>query len=312
MVVSGWGWRAEMTDILVLGERGQVARALRRVLPDDGSAIFAGREVADLSRPGTVQGLIQRTRPKVVINAAAYTAVDKAESEPELAMAVNATGPGAAARAAAEVGAAFVHYSTDYVFDGEAARPYVETDPTAPLGVYGRTKLQGEVAVVQANPRHVILRTAWIYGADGGNFVRTMLRLAAEREEIGVVDDQRGQPTFADDLAAVGAHVAESLSSDDRPELYGIFHAAGSEDLTWCGFARAIMAASAARGGPSCRVKAITSADYPTPVRRPADSRLSSDRLRTVHGIAPGSWRYGLDTTLDRLLVEPRNDGATR
>jgi len=300
-----------MTRILILGETGQLARALRRVMPADGSVMFAGRTVADLAQPETVRALITRTRPSVVINAAAYTAVDGAEREPAHARAVNAIGPGVAARAAAEVDAAFIQYSTDYVFDGDTERPYVESDPPAPLGVYGQTKREGEMAVAEANARHVILRTSWLFGFDGTNFVKTMLRLAAERRVVDVVADQQGRPTFAEDLARVGARVADCLSSDDRPERRGLFHAAGSQDATWYEFARAIMAQSAARGGPSCDVRAVSSAEYPSAVRRPKDSRLDSARLGALYGIRPGSWQEGLAATLDRLLIETGRTGAT-
>lgn len=311
MAVSVWGWQLRMTDILVLGESGQVAQALRRMLPGDGSVAFAGRALADLTRPKTIEALLAIERPRVVINAAAYTAVDRAESEPEIARLVNAIAPYAAARAAAAIDAAFIQYSTDYVFDGEADRPYTEDDPTAPLGVYGRTKLEGEVAVSEANARHVILRTSGVFGADGANFVKTMLKLACERDAVEVVHDQGGRPTFADDLAWVGATVARRLMSGGGTGFHGVFHAAGSRDANWYDFAQEIMIQSARRGGPSCAVRAIAGADYRTAARRPRDSRLDSGRLAAVYGIQPGSWRDGLAVTLDRLLTEPRQTGVT-
>lgn len=311
IAVSAWAWWGGMVDILVLGESGQVARALSRVLPSDGSVFFVERVLADLARPETVRVLITRARPRVVINAAAYTSVDKAESEPEVARAVNAVGAGAAARAAAAVDAAFIHYSTDYVFDGEAGRPYTEDDATAPLGVYGQTKLEGEIAVAEANARHVILRTSGVFGPDGGNFVKTMLTLASASDAVDVVHDQGGRPTFADDLAWVGATVARRLMSGGGTGLHGVFHAAGSRDATWYDFAQEIMIQSAQRGGPSCAVRAIAGADYRTAARRPRDSRLDSGRLGAVYGIQPGSWRDGLAVTLDRLLTEPRQTGVT-
>ena len=311
MAVSVWGWQLRMTDILVLGKTGQVAQALRKTLPGDGSVVFAGRALVDLTRPATVEALLANERPRVVINAAAYTAVDKAESEPEIARLVNAIAPSVAARAAAAIDAAFIQYSTDYVFDGEAGRPYTEDDPTAPLGVYGRTKLEGEMAVSEANARHVILRTSGVFGADGANFVKTMLSLAEECDAVDVVHNQFGRPTFADDLALVGATVAKRLTSDGGKGLHGVFHAAGSLDASWYDFAREIMIQSAQRGGPSCAVRALAGADYRGAARRPRDSRLDSGRLAAVYGIQPGSWRDGLGVTLDRLRTEPRQTGVT-
>ncbi len=314
-----------MAHVLILGETGQVATALRRRLEGEHRLTVAGRSVMDLSDPVAAHAYVLASGADVVVNAAAYTAVDKAESEPDAAMALNATGPAAAAAAAHAIGAPFVHYSTDYVFDGSKGAPYVETDPTRPLGVYGATKLEGEIAIAAANPRHVILRTAWVCSPDGANFVKTMLRLAASRDEIGVVDDQRGCPTFAADLAEVAARVISSLVSESgkTPEPYrenhqnderrhfGVFHATGQGDTTWCGFARAIMEGSAARGGPACRVNAITTADYPTPVRRPADSRLDGTRLEQVYGVRLPDWQGGLARCLDTLYDTNETAGAS-
>jgi dTDP-4-dehydrorhamnose reductase len=297
-----------MSHILILGETGQVASALQRRLGGAHRLTVAGRARLDLSDPDAAHALVASSGADVVINAAAYTAVDRAETEVDAARALNATGPAAAARAAADLGIAFIHFSTDYVFDGSKGTPYVETDPVRPLGVYGATKLEGEQAIAGANPRHVILRTAWVCSPDGSNFLKTMLRLAGQRDEIGVVDDQRGQPTFADDLADVAARVVDGIESGDRPDRYGVFHATGEGDTTWCGVARAIMAGSAARGGPSCRVNAITSADYPTPVRRPADSRLDGSRLEQVYGIRLPHWHDALDRCLDTIYQQEHKE----
>jgi len=297
-----------MARILVLGHSGQVAAALRSRLPANGHQVEAlGRSSLDLSDPAAARSAVLERSPDVVINAAAYTAVDRAESEEAAAHALNVKGPAAAAAAATEVGAAFVHFSTDYVFDGDKGEPYAEDDPTCPLGVYGRTKLEGEHAVIAANPRHLILRTAWVCSPSGSNFVKTMLRLAGERDELGVVDDQRGRPTFARDLADA---VARMLPIAPTIDGWGVFHAASQGETTWCGFARAIMEGSAARNGPACEIRAITTADFPTPARRPPDSRLSSERLAAVYGIRLPHWNAALETCLDEIhsFTTPRTD----
>ncbi|WGM32281.1 dTDP-4-dehydrorhamnose reductase [Brevundimonas sp. NIBR11] len=290
-----------MTHVLVLGATGQVATALRRRLEGEHRLTVAGRSVLDLSDPVAAYEFVRGSGADVVVNAAAYTAVDRAETEAEAARALNATGPEAAARAAAEIGAPFIHFSTDYVFDGSKGSPYVETDPVNPLGVYGATKLEGEAAVAAANPRHVILRTSWVCSPDGANFLKTMLRLAAEKDEIGVVSDQHGRPTFASDLAEATVRIIEALLGDEDAGRYGVFHASSRGETTWYGFATAIMEGSAARGGPSCRVRPIGSAEYPTPVRRPADSRLDGARLEQVYGVRMPEWREALDRCLDQI-----------
>lgn len=302
-----------MTRCVIIGRDGQLARALARVLPAAGldCAILARPEV-DLARPAGLGAAIARLRPDVVVNAAAYTAVDRAEDEPELAFAVNATGAGALAAAADAAGAAIIHMSTDYVFDGTATRPYCETDATSPLGSYGSSKLAGEQLVATANPRHVILRTAWVASPDGSNFVRTMLRLAAERTELRVVDDQRGCPTFAADLAAAIAAVLPRLGAAAPASHYGVFHVVGRGETTWCGFARRIMQGSAQRGGRSVPVVAITTRDYPTRARRPAYSVLSTERIADVHGIVMPEWETSLDQCLDVLIGPASGSIAAR
>jgi dTDP-4-dehydrorhamnose reductase len=291
-----------MARILVLGQTGQVAAALLARLPLDGHQVEAvGRAGSDLGDPAAARASVLDRAPDIVVNAAAYTAVDRAEGYEAAARALNAEGPAAAAAAAAGIGAAFIHFSTDYVFDGSKGRPYEENDAPQPLGVYGRTKLDGELAVAAANPRHVILRTAWVCSPTGSNFVKTMLRLAGERDSLGVVDDQHGRPTFASDLADAVAAIIARLPQDGTSEGWGVFHAASQGETTWCGFARAIMDGSRARGGPAAEIRPITTADFPTPARRPADSRLSTERLASVYDVRLPHWQTSLDVCLDEI-----------
>lgn len=295
--------------LLVTGREGQVARAIRDLLPDAGWDVAAiGRPEADLERPEMVAEAIRRARPAVVVSAAAYTAVDKAEDEPLRAQAVNAAAPGHIAAAAAEVGAPVIHFSTDYVFDGTKSTPYVETDSTAPLGVYGASKLAGEAAVAAANPRYVIIRTAWVASPVGSNFLRTMLRLAAERPALRVVADQIGAPTFAADLAGAVRIIADRLVAPAPAdgERYGVFHLSSGGETSWHGFAEAIVAGAARRGGKVVPVQAITTADFPTRARRPAYSKLSSEKIARVYAIRLAHWRTGLERCLDTLLGPAR------
>ncbi len=293
---------------LVIGRQGQVAMALARVLPVHGiGCTIVSRPVVDLTQPDTLERVIAETRPDVVINAAAYTAVDRAEDEPELAFLSNGQAPGVMAAAAALVGAAIIHISTDYVFDGASSVAYREGDPVGPLGIYGRSKLAGEVAVAAANPRHIILRTAWVCSPDGGNFVKTMLKLAAERPELKVVNDQTGVPTFAADIAEVIASMVRVLdSSACTADQFGIFHVASAGETTWCGFARAIMAGSQLRGGPHVPVRAISTADFPTKARRPAYSKLNTGKLAAVYKLSLPEWDQSLDQCLDALICPVR------
>ena len=292
--------------IAVTGQAGQVVRALVDLAAERGLEIVAlGRPGLDLAVPATIAPALTAARPDVVVNAAAYTAVDKAEQEPGLAHAVNAVGAGAVAQAAHELGVPVIQISTDYVFNGSKASPYGEADPTGPLGTYGRSKLDGEVAVAGANPRHVILRTAWVYAPYGQNFVRTMLRLAATRPELGVVADQHGCPTAAQDIAATILGVAQRLVAEPRDgDRHGVFHMAAQGEAVWAEVAEAIFEHSASLGGPSARVKRITTADYPTPARRPENSRLDCTKLRQVYGIALPPWRDSLDRCVERLVTE--------
>jgi len=298
--------------ILIAGREGQLAQALLPAFLGAGDTVLAlGRPALDLAGPAaSIAATIEAFAPDLVINAAAYTAVDHAEAEPAAAMAVNRDGAGTLAAAAAACGAALLHVSTDYVFDGGKGTPYHEADPVSPLGAYGRSKQLGERRVLEANPRAAILRTAWVCSPTGTNFLRTMLRLALVRDEIGVVDDQRGAPIFAADLAAAIRRMAPRLiAAPAGAEAFGVFHLSGTPDTTWHGFAEAIFAGAARRGHPAPRLRAITTADYPTRARRPADSRLDCSRIRRVHGIARPDWRRGLDAALDALL-RPTTDAT--
>jgi dTDP-4-dehydrorhamnose reductase len=291
--------------VFVAGREGQLARALASAFAGAGWGVAArGRATLDLAGPaGAIAEAVRAEAPDLVVNAAAYTAVDRAETEPAAAMAVNRDGAAALAAAAAAVGAPVLHVSTDYVFDGAKGRPYAEGDAPAPTGAYGRSKLEGEGAVLAANPRSMVLRTSWVCSATGHNFLRTMLRLAEARDEVSVVDDQRGAPTFAADLAEAVLRAAPRLMAS-RPgdEAFGVFHLSGAPDTTWHGFAAAIFAGVAARGRRAPRLRAIPTSAYPTPARRPADSRLDCSRIAAVHGIRRPDWEPALERCLDELL----------
>lgn len=291
--------------IAVIGKEGQLARSLIERGERDGSTILAiGRPEIDLEKPETVGPALQALAPDVVVNAAAYTAVDLAESEPERARAVNALGAGAIAEAAAKSGVPIVHVSTDYVFDGSSSRPYLESDEVAPLGVYGASKLEGERLAAAANGNIAILRTAWVYSPFGKNFVRTMLRLASTRDKISVVADQRGSPTSALSLADFVLTVARNLvNRPDDNSLRGVFHAVDAGEANWAEFAEAIFARSSEIGGPSAVVEPIPTSGYPTPAARPANSRLSTERIERIHGVTPIDWRLALGPCVDRLVA---------
>jgi dTDP-4-dehydrorhamnose reductase len=290
--------------IVVTGREGQVVRSLVE------RAAGSGHEIVPLGRPqldlrGEARAIFEALAaacPDAIVSAAAYTAVDKAESEPDHAFRVNAAGAGAVASAAAELAVPLVHLSTDYVFDGTKDAPYVEEDPTGPTGVYGASKLRGEQAVLEANSDSAILRTAWVYSPFGANFLKTMLRLAADRDEVSVVADQRGNPTSALDIADGILTVAANLASRDDAELRGIFHMSGEGEASWAEFAEEVFAASAQAGGPTARVRAIGTADYPTPARRPANSRLNCTRLEQAHGVRLPDWRSSTRDVVQRLV----------
>lgn len=289
--------------ILVAGREGQVARSLAACSRDGIEVVAAGRPVLDLADAEGIRRAIAATAPDVVVNAAAYTAVDRAESEPEQAHAINAAGAGSLAAACNAAAVPLIHISTDYVYDGSKSSPYVESDPVRPLGVYGATKLAGEQAVAAMCPRHVILRTAWVYSPHGNNFVKTMLRLAGTRPEIGVVADQRGNPTYAPHLAVVILDIARQVKdAGETDRRWGIYHAAGTGDATWCDLAREVFAQSALRGGPVAKVNAITTADYPTPAKRPANSRLDCGKLERTFGVTQPDWRVGVAEAVAALV----------
>jgi len=290
--------------IAVTGRAGQVVSSLIEQAGMGVEIIALGRPELDLGDPATIAPAIMAARPDVVVSAAAYTAVDRAESEEEAAFALNAAGAGAVAAAARALGVPVIHLSTDYVFDGTKPEPYVESDPVAPLGVYGRSKLAGEQAVIAAAPDAVILRTAWVYSPFGANFVKTMLRLAQTRRELGVVDDQIGNPTSALDIADTVLAVAYRLYSAPDQAPRGIFHMSGSGEGSWADLAEAVFAASTARGGPCARVRRIATADYPTPAAPAANSRLCGDRLAEAYGLRLPPWREAVRTVVDRLVTE--------
>lgn len=278
--------------ILVFGKTGQVARELAALSPD---AHFAGRDQADLSDPQTCHDLITRLRPKAVINAAAYTAVDRAEGEADLASRINADAPAAMATACVALGIPIVHISTDYVFDGAGDKPFAPDHPTAPLGVYGRTKLAGENGVRQSGATHAILRTSWVFSPHGTNFVRTMLRLGAERDVLRVVADQWGGPTPARAIADACLQIVSQLGTS--PDKTGTYHFAGAPVTTWAGFAQAIMA----EAGLDCRIDPIPTSDYPTPAQRPLNSRLDCFSLSAQFGISQPDWRVDLSACVKIL-----------
>ena len=289
--------------MLVTGGAGQLATALARAGGVEVERV--GRPGFDFERPETVAATFERVRPDLVVNAAAWTAVDAAEQEPEAAMRANRDGPAALARLCAQAGVPLIHVSTDYVYDGDKGAPYVETDPPNPTGVYGATKLAGERAVLEACERAAVLRTSWVYSATGKNFVKTMLGAAQVRDTLKVVGDQKGCPTSADDLADAILAVAARLRAGWRAEYAGVFHAAGEGWTTWHGLAVAVFEASGALGGKVPTVDAIRTADWPTPAKRPADSRLDCGKLARVFGVRQPDWRESLRRTVGALSAAP-------
>ena len=288
-------------NILLTGKNGQVGWELQRTLLPLGRVHAFDHAGLDLADAAAVRRRLDEVRPDAIVNAAAYTAVDKAESEPELAHAINAAAPALLAQEAARRGALLVHYSTDYVYDGAKAAPYVETDPTVPLGAYGRSKLEGEAGIRAAACDHLVFRTSWVYAARGANFLRTMLRLAAEREELRVVSDQVGAPTWSRLIAEATAHAMKQAMQERRSGAFrsGTYHLTAAGETSWHGFASAIVAG---RGG--LRVKQVTpiaTADYPTPAKRPANSRLATDAFRARFGLALPDWRDCLSLCLEEI-----------
>lgn len=288
--------------IVLLGKNGQVGWELQRALAPLGQVFAFDSSQADFTQPDQVLDQVRRIQPDVIVNAAAYTAVDKAESDVERARLVNATTPEALARWSAESGALLVHYSTDYVFDGSGAEARTEDSTTAPLNVYGQTKLEGEQAIVDSGCRHLIFRTSWVYAAKGGNFARTMLRLAAERDQLKVIADQIGAPTGADLIADVTAHAIRQVQR--QPELSGLYHLVAAGHTSWWEYACFVIEWARQHGGTvrvaSDAVAAIATSDYPTPARRPLNSRLCIDKLQTAFGLAMPDWKQGVE----RMLTE--------
>lgn len=292
--------------LLLTGKNGQVGFELQRALAVLGEVVAIDSDDCDLADEAAIRRVLRDVRPDVIVNPAAYTAVDKAESEPALAQAINARAPGVLAEEARALGALLVHYSTDYVFDGTKDGAYLESDAPNPTSVYGATKLAGEQAVASACPRHLILRTSWVVGAHGGNFAKTMLRLACEREALSVVADQFGAPTSAALLADVTAHLVRQAQQAPNAFPYGPYHAVAGGETHWHAYACHVIERARAAGKPvrvaPGAIKAIASADYPTPARRPANSRLDTRSLRTTFGLHLPDWKAGVDHILDQIL----------
>lgn len=295
--------------ILLTGKNGQVGFELQRALAPLGTVHAVDSGDCDLADEQALRALIRTSCPDLIVNPAAYTAVDRAEDEAggQLATAVNAIAPGVMGEEAARLGAAVIHYSTDYVFDGHKATPYVETDPTAPLGAYGRSKRDGELALMRSTPRHLVLRTSWVVGAHGNNFAKNMLRLAAERDELRVVSDQFGAPTSAALIADVTAHLVRQLQrTGTEPFPYGLYHATAGGETSWCDYARfvigyALRTGHALRATPN-EVHPIGSDQYPTAAQRPTNSRLDTTLFRSTFGFELPHWQEGLGHILQQIL----------
>jgi dTDP-4-dehydrorhamnose reductase len=293
--------------ILVTGKNGQVGFELQRSLAILGEVIAFDREECDLSNPAAIRKLVQRIRPDIIVNPAAHTAVDRAESELELATLLNATAPQVFAEEAAKLGALLVHYSTDYVFDGCKEGAYLEDDATNPQSVYGKTKLAGELAVAAANPRHLIFRTSWVFGAHGGNFLKTMLRLMQQRDALSVVADQIGAPTSASLIADVTAQIiAQYLRTPDQAQFdFGTYHLVASDETSWYGYASLVNDIAILQGYTlkisSNEIKAIPTSDYPVPAPRPANSRLNTEKLQSTFGLVLPDWQTGVQSVMTLL-----------
>lgn len=286
--------------ILLLGASGQVGTELKRSFADADELIACDRKTADLSKPETLRALVGQLGPDIILNAAAYTAVDRAESEPELAMTINADAPRVLAEEAAKINALLVHYSTDYVFDGTKQTPWVETDEPNPLNVYGRTKLAGERAIQAVGGRYLIFRTSWVYGPHGQNFLLTMLRLGRERDQLRIVDDQFGAPTSSIAIADATRTIVDKALTEQTSS--GVYHLTCGGETTWCSFARAIFAQQP--GSKSPQVIAIPSGEYPTPARRPPNSVLSNAKLKAQFDVELPDWQNALEEVNERLTTQ--------
>ena len=296
--------------ILLLGKNGQVGWELQRSLAPLGELIALDHDGApglsgDFADPESLAATVRAVAPGLIVNAAAHTAVDKAESEPDFARALNALAPGVLAREAAALGALLVHYSTDYVFDGSGTAPWAEDAATGPLSVYGRTKCEGEERIRQSGCRHLIFRTSWVYAARGGNFARTMLKLAAERDALSIIDDQHGAPTGAELLADVSAHAARMTLT--QPALAGTYHLAAGGTTTWHAYARHVIAFARARGIPiqvaADAIRPVPTSAFPTPARRPANSRIDTTKLQAAFGLTLPPWEQGVERMLTEILT---------
>ena len=290
--------------LLVTGREGQVVRSLleRAALHNDIDILVAGRPEFDLSAPASLATLIKSARSDLIVSAAAYTAVDQAETEEELARIINAQAAGVIAEAAQALQIPVIHLSTDYVFDGSKMSAYVETDPVAPVSAYGRTKLAGEESVAAATDNHVILRTAWVHSPFGKNFLKTMLRLGESRDSVNVVADQFGTPTSALDIADAVIAIARNLLASRSPELRGVFHLTNSGRASWADFAEEIFRISADLGGPVAAVGRIPASEYPTPARRPTNSQLDCTKLAAVYGVRMPDWALSTKTVVTRVV----------
>lgn len=275
--------------ILISGQHGQVSQALQKSLSDRGELIVVGRDALDLSQPESIREVVRRHKPDLIINAAAHTAVDQAESEPALALAINATAPGVFAEEAARLGVPFIHYSTDYVFDGGKASPWVESDPPHPLSVYGSTKLAGEQAIAEAGGQYLILRTSWVYSLTGRNFLLTMQRLLQEREKLSIVSDQIGAPTWAGTIADSTRTLIDRWR-EGNAGAWGIYHLTASGQASWFDFAQAIGDQLVSAGKPCASLEGILTSAYPTPATRPLNSRLDCSRLQREWGVSQPDW----------------------
>jgi dTDP-4-dehydrorhamnose reductase len=289
-------------NILLLGKGGQVGWELQRALAPLGHITAHDVDTADFTQPDQVAAIVRAVQPQVIVNAAAHTAVDKAESEPDVARLINAETPSAIAKEAAQLNALLVHYSTDYVFDGSGHAPRDENAPTAPLSVYGQTKLEGEQQIIASGCRHLILRTSWVYAARGGNFAKTMLRLAAERDQLKVINDQIGSPTGADLLADVTAHAVRAAHGN--PALAGLYHLVADGETSWYDYARYVIE-WVRKHGQAVRVQPeeilpVPTTEYPTPAKRPLNSRLTTTKLKQAFGLQLPHWQQGVE----RMLIE--------
>lgn len=284
-----------MAKFLITGAKGQVGHCLTQQLTGKAEILAVDRDELDITDQSAVKKIVETFKPDVIINAAAHTAVDRAESEVELSEAINVKGPQYLAEAANEIGAVILHISTDYVFEGSGSGEYKEDDQTNPQGVYGRTKLEGEIAVQQANPRSIILRTAWVFGEHGHNFVKTMLRLAKDRDSLGIVGDQFGGPTYAGDIAKTLIEIANQILAG-KENAFGVYHFTGKPYVSWYEFANAIFVEAESQKllEKQPHLKTITTAEYPTPAKRPANSRLDLTKIKQTFNIEPSDWQNAL------------------